>query len=168
MKRTLLTSFALFFFLSCENDINQPTEENPLVGKWTESFSWINTFDCITIGWETHCPEINENSTIEFMENIFEVKILPTSRTHIVEDDTLYTGTYELSNDTVLFYIGDHIDPIKMRYRFENDSLSISTTSEKQIVIMDGDTSYIPTFSPALFIWGNAWGKTQGVFGKIE
>jgi len=177
MIRIFLTIFTIVFLLSCENEENQPIEENPLLGKWTEQFNWTNIFDCMTVGWETFCPEVTEVSTIEFSENTFEVKILPPSRTFITEDDTLYVGwasdtlfagSYEISNDTVFFYIGDLNDPTKMRYWFQNDSLSVTAVSGNQMVIMDGDTSYISTFPMASFMWGSAWGKTHGIFGKIE
>lgn len=92
MKHTLLTIIILLLFITCDTEVTQPAEENPLVGKWSESFSWPNIFDCVTIGWDTHCPDISETSTIQFTENTFEVKILPPSRTFIIEDDTIYVG----------------------------------------------------------------------------
>jgi len=177
MKRILFTTLTLIFFLNCNNDVTQSSEENQLLGKWTEPFSWTNIFECVTIGWDTECPEVSETSTIEFTESTFEVKILPPSRTFIVEDDTiyvgwsgdtLYSGSYETNEDTIFFYFQDSNDPRKMRYWFENDSLTLANVSGRQLVVMDGDTSYIATFSMASFVWGNAWGKTYGVFSKIE
>ncbi len=177
MKRILFTPITLIFFLSCNNDVTQSSEENPLLGKWTEPFSWTNIFDCVTIGWDTECPEVSETSTIEFTESTFEVKILPPSRTFIVEEDTIYvglagdtlfTGYYEISNDTIIFSRDDSLDPSNVKYWFENDSLHLSAIGESNLIVIDGDTSYAYPFIVNSFVWGNAWFKTHGKFGRIE
>lgn len=177
MRRVLIVFITFGLLINCNKNVTESSAENPLLGRWTESFSWINIFDCITIGWITNCPEVSESSTIEFTESTFELWILPPSQTYMVEDDTLhvglsgdtvYSGSYEYDNDTIIFYIDDVNNPIKMRYWFQNDSLSVTAVSGNQMVIMDGDTSYISTFPMASFMWGSAWGKTHGIFGKIE
>ena len=177
MSRILIASIAFGLFISCNNDVTHSSEENPLLGEWAEQFSWTNTFDCVTIGWDTQCSEVTETSTIEFTEGTFEVKILPPTRTYIVEDDTiyvgwagdtLYAGEYDYNNDTITFYFNDDNEPEIMRFSLQNDSLSLSALSESIMVVMDGDTSYLASFSIVSFMWGNAWGKTHGTFGKVE
>lgn len=161
----------------CSDPNSDERSDNPLIGKWYEAFSWVNTLDCVTFEGETDCPEIQESSTIEFSENSFEVKILPPNRTFIVEEDTLYvgwsgdtmySGTYEIIKDTIVFNIEDENHPRKMRYWWQNDSLGLANISGRELVVMDGDTSYLATFTMASFVWGNAWMKTFGVFERIE
>lgn len=179
MNFKLFTFFIILFLFSCNSeDVVKPIDENPLLGKWSESFSWTDLFNCVTPSeGETYCPPISETSTIEFTENNFEVKVLPPSRTYIVEDDTIYvglagdtlfTGNYSISNDTIQFYRNDSENPIKVKYWVSNDSLYLSTLSEAIMVVMDGDTSYLAGFSMCSFLWGNAWGKTYGTFNRFE
>ncbi|NQU68206.1 MAG: hypothetical protein HQ510_09720 [Candidatus Marinimicrobia bacterium] len=177
MGRRLFTSITLIFFLSCNNDITQTSEENPLLGKWTETFSWTNIFDCGSFVWDSECPEVSETSTIEFTENTFEVTILPPSWTYVVENDTIYiglasdtlfTGSYEISNDTIIFSRDDSFDPTNVEYWFENDSLHLSAIAEFNLIVFDGDTSYLAPLAVNSIVWGNAWLKTGGIFGRIE
>ncbi len=178
MKSVLITTITMIFFISCTNDITKSSEENPLLGKWSESFSWTNSFDCVTpTEGEIYCPPISETSTIEFTESNFEVKVLPPSRTFIIEDDTMYvglagdtlfTGSYELSNDMIIFYRDDSFDTSNVKFWFENDSLHLSAIGESNLIVIDGDTSYAYPFAFNSFVWGNAWFKTHGTFGKVK
>ncbi len=177
MKHLLLTTIIVLLFSTCDNEGTQPIEENPLIGKWAESFSWTNISDCVIIGWEEYCPEIDETSTIEFSEETFEVTIMPPSRTFIVEDDniyvgwasdTLYSGLYEISNDTIFFHNENSDEPTGVKYWLDNDSLHLAVISGDNMIVMDGDTSYIPTIPMGSFLWGNAWMKTYGTFGRVE
>jgi hypothetical protein len=110
-----------------------------------------------------------KKTAINFQENNFEIKILPPTRilTAIddsifvtVSSDTIYSGTYSVSNDTLKFHIGEQENPKLFHYQLEGDSLHL-------MLFPINDSSEVLLFELNSFLWGHTNCKISGVFTRI-
>ncbi|MBU2507780.1 MAG: hypothetical protein KJ799_13815 [Bacteroidetes bacterium] len=170
MKVIIILIISLFLLLGCKSDNPvQPSENTNFLGKWFESFTLAYKY--------SGQPTLDRTTTIEFSKNEFNVKILPPWRTIISVDstvnigfanDTLFTGSYEFVNDTIVFYTDGSVEPISMRYWFNNDTLNFSALSKEEIIIVGSDTSTVTIAPLGVFLWSHSMMKLNGSFEKLK
>jgi hypothetical protein len=143
-----------------------PFGHNSIEGTWEESFTWISGYHGIWIEDSIICETIDRTSKISFTRDEFIVKILPPRRTILVvgdsvysgfADDTLYTGYYQIDNDTLYLKRDTHFQEDPFIFNIKHDTLSI-----RRIVIADtGQLMMVPINH---FIWANSFNKISGNF----
>ena len=179
MKNILLLSFSIIIIINCtDNVVTEPEITNQLAGSnWSESFEWRNLVDSVFPVSEDEEQEfVERTSTISFFESSYEVKISPPRRIITIEgdsiysslvDDTLYTGSYEIDNDTIKFYNSGLETPTKMSYSLERDSLHLSRVFNVEMLVNDEDTLYVvELLSNGSFVWSYSFFKNEGIFSK--
>ncbi len=171
ITNTLLIILFLSFTWVCTNDnpILQPVQS--VEGTWSEDFYW-SSFGHIIIGGGTLEDSVMiKTSTLTFSENSFELKILPPHRIFSSigdsvfvtnNSDTVFTGSYTISADTLKFIMGPDQIAKPFKYRINGDSLYIS-----QLPI-SVDTSGTALYEMSSFLWGNTFSKHSGVFGRKQ
>ncbi|MCP5061010.1 MAG: hypothetical protein GY936_00910 [Ignavibacteriae bacterium] len=155
----------LFFFLSCEKEsVLEPKFQNVLLGKWSETYLW-------EFYYGEHLYH-ERTSIVEFEKDNFTVKIMPPIRDLFIKNDsiitgyrndTLYSGFYEIVNDTIKFHETLSEEELKVNFSIENDSLKLSAIFEEEI-IQNGDTLKVIPFG--VFLWSYSNLKHQGKFRK--
>ena len=166
-----LSVVAILAFLAwhCSED-DYPTvvdnEASRLEGTWFEEFTWRATNIIIFNGGRLEDTTMTKRTTINLQEGNFEIKILPPNRIltprgdsiiTTVSSDTLYSGTYSASGDTLTFFMGQQKNPELFRYRIESDSLFIR-------LLPIADSSGLGWYASGSFLWGNTFSKTSGKF----
>jgi len=164
----------LVFSLSAWNcsDLTNPilTYNGTLNGKWEEEFVWNSNLVVIFGGGKFQYSSMNKKSTIKFSGNHFEVKILPPNRiisstgdsTFVtVSSDTIYTGSFKISGDTLKFYLRNQEPPQIFSYKFYGDSLHIQQLPKIY-------SSGLYTINMTSFLWGNSDFINAGVFTRIK
>jgi len=158
---------------NCSKDTNPFTsgkETITLEGKWTEEFTWSSKLFVVLGGGKFEDSLMVKTTTINFQGNNFEIKILPPTRIITqkndsiyvtVSADTMYSGTYSISSDTLKFYFGQQENPKLFRYQLEEDSLHIQQFSLQ-------DSSGFWSFSIGSFLWGRTAFKNSGVFARTH
>ena len=158
---------AVLSIWSCSNLSNPitPASES-LNGIWTEEFIWNSGNIILLEGGQLENNEIIKKSTINFNGNRFEVKVLPPNRILTTKDDsvfvsvssdTIYTGTFKISRDTLKLFLEHQENPKLFYYQLERDSLHI-----QQLPIYN--SSGYSIIDMGSFIWGNTNLKHVGVF----
>jgi len=151
----------LFIIITrCEKPTEPKQPTYPLIGIWSEKFLWNS--------YPNYYGECTKISTITFTENNFSAKILPPHRMILFEKDsfyvgnspdTLYTGFYTTTNDTIHFNIDDKDISIKMNFYVTNESLYVNVIPEPG----PEGSMYIPL---GVFLWDYCDGKRSGTFIK--
>ncbi|MCI0698278.1 hypothetical protein L0337_40515 [candidate division KSB1 bacterium] len=156
----IFIGLCLVTLASCEHATKPINASNPLVGVWLETFQWSQ----LQVG------PYQRTSTIEFSEQEFRVKILPPHREIKVTGDsfyvgfsadTLYAGTYLISDHGITFQVkvpGAFTE--RMAYAIKNDSLFLSP------ILGSADDSGAKYYPFESFLWAGSFGKTSGIFTK--
>jgi hypothetical protein len=158
-----LTVFGILLFIiiiGCEKPTEPKQPTNPLIGIWAETFLWNS--------YQYQYGEYTKTSTINFTVNNFMLKILPPYRMILFEKDsfyvgyspdTLYTGFYITTKDTIFFNVDDKDFSIKMNFYVTNESLYVN-------VIPEPGPEGSMCIQLGVFLWDNCDGKRSGTFIK--
>ncbi len=166
MRYSIYISIFILLLAACDNkdELTFDPEYKYLWGTWEEDFRWSDIYYSYNIGQgESRIGKL-KTSTIEFYGNNFRVKILPPERKIISAPDTLYityssdtlfSGNFSITEDTLKFFISGQSQPVKFRYSISNDSLSIESFSDT----LENNNEVVK-----YFLWGNSINKRSGVF----
>ena len=151
----------VLLLISCKK-VTDPTEKNePLIGTWEESFTWLNYGDCVPIDSDFSACEVTQQSVLSLDGDSFTVRISPCIEYPPVIHDTLFTGNFITHTDTILFILDTDSFVRKILYKVYDNSLNLQL--------------YYPTLNDtliikpnAVFLWGNARNKISGTFSRIQ
>ncbi len=173
----LILTFLFFVFLTCSRDKTILTVEpiNNLTGTWSETFDWEGRQPGYVIIEKNSIFEtIPRTSTLTFIENQFSVKILPPvqiqkivdgSFVRVLSDDTLFTGQYQVIDDTIILYLDDREESDIYHYAIKNDTLKLDAFFTTDTADTSGQVigrSFIN------FLWAYSFLKWSGNFVRIE
>jgi len=164
----LLLTISLLFMMCGQKDPVQVTPD-PISGIWSESFFWSYFGLIIEPTYEIVDQEINRTTTLSFHDNSFYITVLPPFRTIVQTPDSVYTtwsndtlfiGTYSLSDDVLLLHRDNSERIDRFLFTRDDERLHLSVAAE----IDSGGIIMLPMSS---FIWGYSFSKTSGDFIRI-
>ncbi len=154
----LVVSIIIISSTNCSDNTVQPEAfKSELLGNWNENFKWMHT-QCLEFESESSYCEIERTCRLTFLNDSFEVKILPFTR--ISYSDTFYSGKYSIRGDTIIFNPKNLTSKQKYLYKIYSDSLKLYAIPEA-----NSDSSFVIDFSS--FIWDFGLFKIGGIFKRI-
>jgi hypothetical protein len=157
----LIFLLIVLLFISCKKVTDPIMNNDPLIGTWQESFTWLNYEDCVPVDSDFSACEITQQSVLSLNGDKFTARISPCIEYPPVIHDTLFTGKFIIHTDTILFILDRDTIIRKILYQVYDNSLNLQL--------------YDPFFSDSLaikpnavFLWGNARNKIFGTFSRVE
>ena len=164
--RPTICCFCILILVGCENhnpvlttNKTELTSQNAIDGKWAEDFIWYSLPFPNGISEATK----GKTSTLTLHNSEFTVSILPPQAVMIpgssstLSSDTMYTGTFDLTQDTISFLINGQTDPLKFLFSTKTDSIFFSAITQ---ITSDSVQHY--------FLWANSATKTAGGFKRLN
>lgn len=175
-KLILGASVCLLIISSCKQSSDPVQSFTTLSGKWEETFFWQDyPAGCLSIGDEDGNCGFTRTSIIEFFERDFRLTVLPSRRKLVIEndsifvtnaDDTLYTGSYIVIDNQIIFDAENKVSLDTVDYQIEGGSLFLGIPS--RLVSTGSDSMDFAVTGLSSFIWSNSISKQHGVFTIIE
>ncbi len=160
------------FLMSCGDHPLSDRENDTLLGSWEETFSWsppavftdrFNPPDTVMAALPTQ-----KTARLSLDENVFTLKIWPPHHIgYFVKDslvmtglssDTLYTGTYAVSGDTLFLKAEGDANPSGFIFEAGEDRLTFS--------VVKPDIPDLNVDVQGSFLWGYSFLKTTGTFKR--
>jgi len=166
-----ITILAILTLSGCDNENpNKPSNSEALEGTWTESFEWVSLDRTLQYVDELPQSRVSRTTIITFEGDIFSAMILPPVRIIITTpesvyvgnaSDTLFTGHFEISYDTLTFVVSELEKSERFRYYTQGGDLNLFKVAK-------ADTNGYLLIEPRSFLWGYSDLKNFGVFNKVE
>ena len=160
MKITCIVLILILLFLGCWKSLEPITINGAVIGQWQETFQ-THYIQPIKIPEDTTDIVVERLTTLEFTETRFKVETLPHVPNVLGAYDGLYTGTYQIKLDTIVFNIADLNLKRRVIYHLKGEDLFIEIPSYP---INDS----LFTIELGSFIWGGSMNKTTGIFRRTK
>jgi len=177
MKKIALLLLLIVIMVGCKNSSVEPPNSLIIEGKWEENYEYYNIMDGDVFPEKVNA-RYSAKTEIEINSNKISIKILPCISEFGIDSlgnpqvmprsDTLYTGSYTLSKDTIevkvkgfnnqkdFKYKQEEYFTLKYIYSAKGDTLKIQR-------VLSGSKYEMPSGD---FMWNGSSSKLSGQFIK--
>jgi hypothetical protein len=162
---------SLLLFVQCGNQLSiAPSETDYIIGKWEETFNFYWLADQVHPAEGNGFAATERTSTLSLSEDHFILRIHPPRRAFVFEpdtfyvgwaDDTLFTGVYEIRQDSLLMNLAGSDRFERFTFSMEENRLRISAAGEL-------DSNGQMAFPLSSFLWAYSFFKGSGEFIRVE